>query len=305
MASFEDLKIPSSRKPSLRIAVSIFAPEDESLHPRPVIIMGHGIGAIKAAGLAPFASTFASNGYYAITFDYLHFGESDGKPRNLLSISGELQDFRDVIAWARQQPDRFDSQRIVVWGSSFGGMHTTALISSDHELAGAIAQCPSVDSHAAGNMQPLSKSLRITRIALSDWVGSLFGKKPVYINLTGDGLPGSSIALMEGSDVIDGWARISPSGVEFPNIITARSLLEFPVNRPVLDVKNSRKPYLVVLPTWDTEAPLEAAEAAVRNAPLGEGLRVPGGGHFDLYADGISFEANISGQLAFLEKILV
>ncbi|KAJ5727656.1 alpha/beta fold family hydrolase [Penicillium malachiteum] len=304
MASSEDLKIPSSRKPSLRIAVSVFAPEHDSPHPRPVIIMGHGIGAIKAAGLAPFASAFASQGYYATTFDYLHFGESDGQPRNLLSISSELQDFRDVIAWARQQPDQFDSQRIVVWGSSFGGMHTTALIASDHGLAGAIAQCPCVDSHAASNMQPLSKSLRITGIALSDWAGSFFGKEPVYINLTGDGLPGSSIARMEGSDVIEGWARISPSDVDFPNIITARSLLQFPVNCPVLDVKNSRKPYLVVLPTWDNPAPLEAAEAAVKNAPFGEGLRVPGG-HFDLDAGGISFDANISGQLAFFQRILV
>ncbi|KAJ5113807.1 alpha/beta fold family hydrolase [Penicillium angulare] len=303
MAPSEDLKIPSSRDSRLRIAMSIFPPEN-CLHPRPVIIMGHGIGAIKAAGLAPFASAFAAKGYYAITFDYLHFGESDGQPRNLLSIPGELQDFRDVISWARQQPDRFDLQRIVVWGSSFGGMHTTALIASDHELAGAIAQCPCVDSYAASNMQPFSKSLRIARMAISDWTRSLFGKEPIYINLTGDGLPGSSIALMEGSDVMEGWDRISPSEVDFPNIITARSLLEFPINRPVLNVKNSRKPYLIVLPTYDNQAPLEAAEAAVRNAPFGEGLRVPGG-HFDMYADGISFDANISGQLTFLEKILV
>lgn len=183
--------------------------------------MGHGIGAIKAAGLAPFALAFASKGYYAITFDYLHFGESDGQPRNLLSISGELQDFRDVIAWARQQPDRFDFQRIVAWGSSFGGMHTTALIASNHELAGAIGQCPCVDSFAASMMQPLSKSLQITQMAISDWVRSFYRKEPIYVNLTGDGSSGSSVALMEGSEVMAGWHRISPTGVDFPNIITA------------------------------------------------------------------------------------
>lgn len=49
---------------------------------------------------------------------------------------------------------------------------------------------------------------------------------------------------------------------------------------------------------------MKAAEAAVRNAPLGEELRVPGG-HFDLYAGGIAYDANLSGQLAFLERILV
>ncbi|KAJ5523289.1 alpha/beta fold family hydrolase [Penicillium frequentans] len=303
MASPEDLKIPSSRDHNLQIAISIFSPE-EGLRPRPVIVMGHGIGAIKAAGLAPFALAFAAKGYYAITFDYLHFGESDGQPRSLLSISGELQDFRDVIAWARQQPDRFDSQRIVAWGSSFGGMHSTALIASDHELAGAIGQCPCVDSFAASTMQPLPKSLHITQMALSDCVRSLFRKEPVYINLTGDGSPGSPVALMEGAEVMEGWHRISPSGVDFPNVITARSLLEFPMHRPVLDVKKSRKPYPIVLPTYDNQAPLKAAEAAVKNAPFGEALRVPGG-HFDLYAGGIAFDANLAGQLAFLERILV
>ncbi|KNG81076.1 alpha/beta fold family hydrolase [Aspergillus nomiae NRRL 13137] len=303
MGAIEDLKIPSSRDHSLQIALSIFSPEN-CLRPRPVIVMCHGIGAIKAAGLAPFASAFAAKGYYAITFDYLHFGESDGQPRNFLSISGELQDFRDVIAWARQQPDRFDPKQIVVWGSSFGGMHTTAIIASDHELAGAIAQCPCVDSFAAAKRQPLLKSLRITQMAISDGIRSLFGKEPIYINLTGNGSSGSAIALMEGSEVIQGWQRISPSDVAFPNIITARSLLEFPMHRPVLGVKKSKKPYLIVLPTYDNEAPLEAAEAAVRNAPLGEGLRVPGG-HFDLYAGGIAFDANLSGQLAFLDRILV
>lgn len=76
------------------------------------------------------------------------------------------------------------------------------------------------------------------------------------------------------------------------------------MHRPVLDVKKSRKPYLEVLPTYDNQAPLKAAEAAVKNAPFGEALQVPGG-HFDLYAAGIAFDANLSGQLTFLERILV
>lgn len=183
-------------------------------------------------------------------------------------------------------------------------MHTTTLIFSDYKLADAIGQCPCVDSFVASMMQPLLKSFRITQMALSDYVRSFFRKEPVYINLTGDGSPGSQVALMEGSEVMEGWHRISPSGVDFPNTITARSLLEFPMHRPVLDVKKSRKPYLIVLPTYDNQAPLKAAEAAVQNAPLGEALRVPGG-HFDLYAGGIAFDANLSGQLAFLERILV
>jgi uncharacterized protein len=302
MAAPEELKITSSRDSNLRIALSVFSPE-HNLHPAAVIIMGHGIGAIKAGGLAPFTSAFTAHGYHAITFDYLHFGESDGQPRNFLSVSGELQDFRDVVAWARQQTERFDPQRIVVWGSSFGGMHTTALLASDHQLAGGIAQCPCVDGLAASMMQPLSKSLRLMCMAVWDCIRSFFGMEPLYIKLTGNGLRGSPIALMEGLQVVEGWKRITPSEGPFPNEITARSVLDLSTSRPVLGLKDSKRPYLIVLPTWDHEAPLAAAEAAVREAPLGEALRVPGG-HFDLYAGGISFDVNISGQLAFLSRIL-
>src|SRR5437016_3476235 len=106
MATREDFKVLTSRK-NFQIAVSVFSDRHACHQPTPVIIMGHGIGAVKDAGLAPFAKAFAAHGYAAITFDYLHFGQSDEQPRNLMVISSQLQDFRDVIAWARNQPDRF------------------------------------------------------------------------------------------------------------------------------------------------------------------------------------------------------
>ncbi|XHG03927.1 hypothetical protein AWENTII_007212 [Aspergillus wentii] len=90
--------------------------------------MGHGIGAIKAAGLQLFAAACAQAGYAALAFDYLHFESSDGQPRNLMSVPQELRDFRDVNALVREHPDRFDVSRIVVWGTSCGGMHVTVLV---------------------------------------------------------------------------------------------------------------------------------------------------------------------------------
>ena len=40
--------------------------------PHPAVVMAHGIGGIKAAGLAPFAEHFAGNGFAALVFDYRH-----------------------------------------------------------------------------------------------------------------------------------------------------------------------------------------------------------------------------------------
>jgi len=122
--------------------------------------------------------------------------------------------------------------------------------------------------------------------------------------LASDGSPKSPSALMTRPEVMAGWQRITPDeSIPFPDKFTARSILAFSLERPVRKIHRSTKPYLVVLPTYDNEAPLDAAEEAVRRTPLGEDLRVKGG-HFDLYAGGIAFEENIKGQLAFLKRVL-
>jgi fermentation-respiration switch protein FrsA (DUF1100 family) len=48
--------------------------------------MAHGIGAIKAGGLSPFAERFRGEGFAAIAFDYRNFGGSGGRPREVLSV---------------------------------------------------------------------------------------------------------------------------------------------------------------------------------------------------------------------------
>lgn len=50
-----------------------------------VIIMAHGFGARIDFGLLPFAEGFLEDGYAIFMFDYRGFGESEGKPRNLVS----------------------------------------------------------------------------------------------------------------------------------------------------------------------------------------------------------------------------
>ncbi|KAF6791393.1 alpha beta hydrolase [Colletotrichum musicola] len=300
--TIEDRFIPSSRN-NLKIAVSIYKP-DGLRHPAPTIVMGHGIGAIKAAGLRPFASAFTAEGYVAVTFDYIGFGESEGHPRNVLSVRDQLQDFRDLLKWARdpEQEDLVDASHLVAWGSSFGGMHVTMLMSEDHALAAGIAQCPLVDGLAGCLQMPLLRSLKLAAVAAADIGGRLVGaEEPRYVKMVSDG---SSTAVMASKEVEEGWARLAPDdGEAWPNMIAGRSLFSMLVSRPLLHVHKSTRPYLVVLPTWDHEASLGAAEECVRRAPLGEALRVEGG-HFDLYRGGISFEKNVEGQKEFLRRIL-
>ena len=162
-----DIRIPAGR--GEEIDAWVYMPDGPG--PHPVVVMAHGIGGVKAAGLAPFAERFAAGGFAAIVFDYRHWGRSSGQPRQLLSIRRQLDDYRTVLAWARLRDD-FDTARVFVWGTSFSGMHIVELAAGEPGLAGAIAQCPLVDGLAGVAKIPLSRLLRLTADLNPDALGS-------------------------------------------------------------------------------------------------------------------------------------
>src|SRR2546429_8525248 len=79
-----------------RITVQIPTASDDAIEawvylpegggPHPAVVMAHGIGGIKAGGLAPFAERFREEGFAAIAFDYRNFGGSGGQPREMPSL---------------------------------------------------------------------------------------------------------------------------------------------------------------------------------------------------------------------------
>ena len=50
------------------------------------VVLAHGFGALKEARLDAFAERFAAAGHAALVFDYRHFGDSGGEPRQLLDV---------------------------------------------------------------------------------------------------------------------------------------------------------------------------------------------------------------------------
>ena len=93
----------------------LYLPEGDG--PYPAVVMAHGIGAIKAGGLAPFAERFCRAGFATVVFDYRQWGGSAGQPREELSFPRQLEDYGTVIGWAAAQP-RIDARRIFAWGTS-------------------------------------------------------------------------------------------------------------------------------------------------------------------------------------------
>ena len=53
----------------------------------PIMVMAHGLGGTRNMRLPAFAERFVAQGYACLLFDYRHFGDSDGEPRQDLHLS--------------------------------------------------------------------------------------------------------------------------------------------------------------------------------------------------------------------------
>ena len=102
--------------------------------------MGHGFSGTQDR-LFGSAETFAAADLAALTFDYRNFGESGGKPRQVIDIEGQRADWRAAVSWARSRPE-IDPDRVALWGSSLGGTHTIFVAAADPGVAAVVAQIP-------------------------------------------------------------------------------------------------------------------------------------------------------------------
>ena len=143
-----------------------YEPESAST-PGPVVIMAHGLGAVKEMRLDAYAERFAAEGYRVLVFDYRHFGESDGEPRGLLDIQRQLDDWAAALHHVRSLP-QVDRRRIVLWGTSFGGGHVIEAASRDGEVAAVISQGPFTDGFASMRTVGPRSLVRLTVLGVRD-----------------------------------------------------------------------------------------------------------------------------------------
>ena len=268
--------------------------------PAPVLVMGHGLGAIKEMRLAAFAERFQAEGYACLVFDYRHFGQSGGEPRELLSIPRQREDWRSAVAFARALPE-VDPDSVVAWGTSFGGGHAIVTAADDPSIAASISQCPFTDGFAALTRIPPRVAARLTCAAVRDLFATAFGREPVRVPVAAR--PGE-VGLMSAADVSEGVLELlEASGLteaEYRSQVPARIGLAVPLARPGRRAKDLTKPALFCVCDNDTVAPAPATLRHAAKAPKGE-IRRYDAGHFDIYI-GEAFERVLADQIAFLRR---
>ena len=115
------------------------------------VVLAHGLGGTMDCGLFDYAQAFADEGFHALVFDYRGFGESDGTPRQFISVPRQREDWRNAIHFLRSH-GKLDAERICLWGMSFSGGHVIHLAKDDLKIRAVVAQVPLIDPVLTANV---------------------------------------------------------------------------------------------------------------------------------------------------------
>jgi len=275
----------------------LFTPNSDQ--PTPVIIMAHGIGLTKDSGLEPYAKKFAKKGFAVLVFDYRHFGESDGEPRQLFSVKKQLQDWSSAIEFAKTI-DSINPKQIALWGTSFSGGHVVVSAARHQEVNAISAQCPMMDAFASLIMFVKSAGFynffKLGFFGMADQIKGLFKMKPVYVPVGGK--PGK-LSVMSTEDVVPSLNKLTPKS--WKNQISARYSLWVSFYRPISYAAKVNCKTLIQVCLKDK---LVSPEAAIKTGKIiGSNASVQkfDCGHFDIYT-GHFFDQASNQQLEFFEK---
>lgn len=269
---------------------------------KPCVVMAHGFGGTRDAGLEPYARKFAEAGYVVLLFDYRHFGASDGEPRQLFSVKRQLQDWASAITFARSLPG-VDPARIALWGTSFSGGHVIVAAANDGQVAAVSAQCPMMDALAAlrsyVSYAGFGMFIKLGGLGMLDQLKAMLGLSPAYVPLVA---PQGQLAAMSSYDSISGYGAITPP--HWRNQTCARYALTISAYRPIAYAGKLTCPVLIQVCMHDSLVPASAAIATAHRIGAKAELKQYDCGHFDIYV-GENYESASSEQIAFFNRALL
>lgn len=269
----------------------------------PCIVMCHGFGGTKDAGLEPYAIRFADAGYSVLTFDYRFYGESGGTPRQLYCGPYQLDDVRGAIEYIRTRED-VDNERIVVWGTSAGAPYVIVIAARDPAIAAVIGQCGSFD-HKEDSRIYIEREgwgffMKLFVHGQRDKGRSRFGLSPHKFPAYGN--PGS-VAMITAPGAFEGIGKLVAESETFVNETCARLALLPHIPDPLKLAERVKCPVHIAVCTKDgivsPKSHLRLVEAL--KAPVD--VKAYPVEHFDLYT-GETFMESTDDQIAFLNSHL-
>ncbi|MCG9580126.1 alpha/beta hydrolase [Vibrio tubiashii] len=262
--------------------------------PSPLIILCHGFCGVKELLLPAFAERFANQGYAALTFDYRGFGESEGETGRLVPKL-QIEDIHAAIEWAKEESN-LDSDRIALWGSSFGGANAIIAASQSDDIKCVIAQLTFADGETVitGEMSTEEKDKFLSTLERMRDKKAKTGKEMM--------VPIAKVLSDEQS--VDFFNQFKD---DFPALtikIPFLTVWETINHKPVEALANLNKPVMIVAAEQDGVNPLSESQALFDKANEPKELHVEEGAtHYQVYS-GKHFESVVAKQLEWFNQYL-
>jgi len=270
---------------------NLYLPTKQSVNAKhPAIIVGHPMGAVKEQSSNLYAQKLAEQGFVTLAIDLSFWGESDGRPRNLVSPDIYAEDFSAAVDFLGAQ-GFVDRNRIGVLGICGSGSFAISAAKIDPRIT-AVATVSMYDMGAANrNGLKHGVSVEQRKKAIAEAVAQrdveFAGGETKYTSGTVDQLTESSNAIER--EFYDFYrtprGEFTPKGLS-PLLTTHPTLtsnVRFMNFYPFNDIETiSPRPMLFI--AGEEAHSREFSEEAYRLAGEPKELViVPGAGHVDLY----------------------
>lgn len=287
----EPLYVPCDQE---MIAADFYIPKTNNKSA--VIIMAHGFAGLRQFKLIQYAQRFAQAGYAVILFDYRYWGGSTGKPREMISINSQLEDWKTMIQYA-STCKFIDNRRIVLWGTSLSGGYALSLASELKNIQAIMVQIPYVDGAETAKLYPLQRYPQALKLSSQDYMGSKMGLNPKRLPVVDQ----YKLCFMPTADSYYGYLSIVNPDYYWSGEVLARVFFNLMRYRPIQLVRQINIPVLFIAAQHDSLIPIESSREAATNIAPFVSYHEWDMKHFDIY-HGSWFEKAVTTQLEFLHQ---
>lgn len=251
----------------------------------PIIILVHGLSGIAAIDLADYAEKFVAQGFACFAYDHRNWGESDGLPRSETDPWRQVADIREAISFVRSQP-WVDTERIAMWGTSYGGGHVLTVSALDTRLKCAVAQVPLTSgSKTFDTWVPKAKQDEFLNKLAADRDARFQGESPRTVP-----------AAAEGGETAE-WIACKDTNHAYVNELTIRSFELLRTYEPESFVETiTSTPILMVIATNDSTTPTQWQRDVFSKLAEPKKLVEVEGRHYDVYMNGLAEAANAASD---------
>ncbi|MDQ9879532.1 alpha/beta hydrolase [Acinetobacter baumannii] len=287
----EPLYVPCDQE---MIAADFYIPKTNNKSA--VILMAHGFAGLRQFKLIQYAQRFAQAGYAVILFDYRYWGGSTGKPREMISINSQLEDWKTMIQYA-STCKFIDNRRIVLWGTSLSGGYALSLASELKNIQAIMVQIPYVDGAETAKLYPLQRYPQALKLSSQDYMGSKMGLNPKRLPVVDQ----YKLCFMPTADSYYGYLSIVNPDYYWSGEVPARVFFNLMRYRPIQLVRQINIPVLFIAAQHDSLIPIESSREAATNIVPFVSYHEWDMKHFDIY-HGSWFEKAVTTQLEFLHQ---